>query len=554
MKKKQTIVIGHKNPDSDSICSAISYAAFKTAMTGREYLPARAGAVNEETRFILNYFDVPEPELVETVKTQVQDVEYRELPGADRNMSLKDAWNRMQRENAVTLPIVRENQTLEGLITVTDITKSYMDVYDSSILSKAKTSYENIAKTIEGEFITYPPKGVTCFEEGKVLIAAANPDMMESFIKYGDLVILGNRYESQLCAIEMEAACLIVCEGAKVSLTIRKLAMEHDCTIIVTPYDAFTAARVVNQSIPIGYYMCSDNLITFEQTDYLEDIKEVMAQKRHRDFPILDEKGRYLGMISRRNLLGAKGKRVVMVDHNEGSQAVDGIESADVREIIDHHRLGGLQTISPVVFRNQPVGCTATIIYQMYCEEGMEIPQKIAGLLMSAILSDTLMFRSPTCTPKDKEAAIALAKIAGVDYETYAGEMFEAGSNLKSKTDMEIFYQDYKTFTAGSKTFGVAQVTLPHRRQVEEVAERMRPHMEEQRELKGLDYLFFMLTNLMKENTLLLCAGNGAVEIVEAAFPQDEAADVDKTDREMVLTGVVSRKKQLVPKIIMGLE
>ncbi len=554
MNKNQTIVIGHKNPDSDSICSAISYAAFKSQLTGREFVPARAGNLNEETRFILQYFDVPEPELVETVKTQVSDVEYRELPGADRNMSLKDAWNRMQQENAVTLPVVRDNETLEGLITVTDITKSYMNVYDSTILSKAKTSYENIAKTIEGEFITYPPKGVTCFEEGKVLIAAANPDMMESFIEYGDLVILGNRYESQLCAIEMEAACLIVCEGAKVSLTIRKLAMEHDCTIIVTPYDAFTTARVVNQSIPIGYFMCSENLITFERNDFLEDIKDVMAQKRHRDFPILDEEGRYLGMISRRNLLGARGKKVILVDHNERSQAVDGVDSADVQEIIDHHRLGGLQTISPVVFRNQPVGCTATIIYQMYQEEGMEIPKKIAGLLMSAILSDTLMFRSPTCTARDKAAALALAEIAGVDYEAYAGEMFEAGSNLKAKTDMEIFYQDYKTFTAGKKTFGVAQVTVPHQRQVEEVAERMRPYMEEEREDKGLDYLFFMVTNLIKKRTLLLCAGSGAREIIAVAFPADAEKDPDGKDREIVLEGVVSRKKQLVPKVIMGLE
>ena len=554
MNKNQTIVIGHKNPDSDSICSAICYADYKSQLTGREYIPARAGALNEETRFILNYFDVPEPELVETVKTQVQDVEYRELAGASPDMSLKDAWNRMQDEKTVTLPIVREDETLEGVITVTDITKSYMDVYDSTILSKAKTSYENIAKTIEGEFITNPPEGVTCFEEGKVLIAAANPDMMESYIERGDMVILGNRYESQLCAIEMEAACLIVCEGAKVSLTIRKLAAEHGCTIIVTPYDAFTAARVVNQSIPIGYYMCTENLITFEKTDYLEDIREIMTQKRHRDFPVIDEEGRYCGLISRRNLLGAKGKRVVLVDHNETAQAVNGIEHADVREIIDHHRLGGLQTISPVTFRNQPVGCTATIIYQMYREEGLEIPEKIAGLLMSAILSDTLVFRSPTCTQRDKEAALALAKIAGVDYEAYAGEMFEAGSNLKSKTDMEIFYQDYKTFTAGAKTIGVSQITVAHRRQVEDIAQRMRPHMEEEREAKGLDYLYFMVTNLMKKNTLLLCAGSGAIDIIEEAFPQDEAEDQNKKDREIVLQDVVSRKKQLMPKIIMSLE
>ncbi|MBR1757341.1 MAG: putative manganese-dependent inorganic diphosphatase [Lachnospiraceae bacterium] len=554
MKKDQTIVIGHKNPDTDSICSAISYAAFKSQLTGKEFVPARAGDINEETRFVLNYFDMPEPQLIESVKTQVEDVEFRELPGADRNMSLKDAWNRMQDENAVTLPIVHDENTLEGLITVTDITKSYMNVYDATILSKAKTSYDNIVKTLEGEYITYPPKGVTCFEEGKVLIAAANPDLMESYIEYGDMVILGNRYESQLCAIEMEAACLIVCEGAKVSLTIRKLAMEHDCVIIVTPYDTFTAARVVNQSIPIGYFMCSTNLVTFYKSDVLDDVKEVMANKRHRDFPILDEDGKYLGMISRRNLLGARGKKVILVDHNEQSQAVAGIESADVREIIDHHRLGGLQTISPVVFRNQPVGCTATIIYQMYQEEGLEIPKQIAGLLMSAILSDTLMFRSPTCTSKDKTAAIALAEIVGVDYEAYAGEMFEAGSNLKNKTDEQILHQDYKIFTSGSKKFAVAQVTVPHQRQVQEIAARMKPYLEKERTDKELDYMYFMVTNLMKKTTLLLCAGSGAEQLVLEAFPQDEEKDSNQRDGEVILEGVVSRKKQLVPRILMVLE
>ena len=266
-----------------------------------------------------------------------------------------------------------------------------------------------------------------------MLVAAANPDMMEYYISPHDLVILGNRYESQLCAIEMEAGCIIVCEGAGVSMTIRKLAEERGCTVMTTPYDTYTAARLINQSMPISYFMRTENLITFEDADYIDEIKEVMTSKRHRDFPILDKDGKYKGMISRRNLLGARGKQIVLVDHNERNQAVEGIENAEILEIIDHHKLGTVETIAPVFFRNQPVGCTATIVYQMYNENNVEIDKTTAGLLCSAIISDTLLFRSPTCTRADQMAALALAKMAEISLDRYAADMFAAGSNLKGK-------------------------------------------------------------------------------------------------------------------------
>ncbi len=362
--KKKTIVIGHKNPDTDSICSAICYAALKRKVTGEDVEPARAGHLNEETQFVLRYFGVEKPMKVRHVRTEVRDIDIRQVPGVSRDISLKSAWNIMQKDGLVTLPAVTPDGMLDGLITVSDIAKTYLDVLDSSILSKANTRYSNIIETLEGLLLIGDENAY--FSEGKVLIAAANPDMMEYYISKNDLVILGNRYESQLCAIEMEAACIIVCEGAAVSMTIKKLAQEHGCTVITTPYDAYTAARLINQSMPIGYFMKCDHLITFQETDVVDEIKDVMTSKRHRDFPILDQDGKYKGMISRRNLLGARGKSVILVDHNERSQAVDGIENARIREIIDHHRLGPIETIGPVYFRNQPLGCTATIIYQMY--------------------------------------------------------------------------------------------------------------------------------------------------------------------------------------------
>ena len=549
---RKTIVIGHKNPDTDSICSAICYARLKREVTGREYEPGRAGHISEETQFVLNYFGVEAPRLVENVKTQVKDIDIRETKGVDRSISLKKAWNLMQDANVVTLPAVNPWGALEGLITVGDITKSYMNVYDSSILSKAKTQYSNIIETLEGALVV--GNETEYFQEGKVLVAAANPDMMEYYISPHDLVILGNRYESQLCAIEMEADCIIVCEGAAVSMTIRKLAQERGCTVMTTPYDTYTAARLVNQSMPISYFMRTENLITFEDTDYIDEIKDVMTSKRHRDFPILDKDGRYKGMISRRNLLGAKGKQIVLVDHNERNQAVEGIENAEILEIIDHHKLGTVETISPVFFRNQPVGCTATIIYQMYNENNIPIDKATAGLLCSAIISDTLLFRSPTCTQIDQLAALALAKQAGIQIDQYAADMFAAGSNLRGKSDEEIFYQDFKRFSAGKVSFGVAQISSLNAEELTGLKERMIPYLKQAREEHKVDMLFFMLTNILTESTELLCEGTGAELLIRGAFHLDTEDGKASSDGSVGLNGVVSRKKQLIPAIMIACE
>ena len=543
---RKTMVIGHRNPDTDSICSAICYANLKQAVTGEEYVPARAGHVNGETQLVLDYFGAEEPVLVEDVRTQVRDIEIRKTKGVADNISLKRAWNIMQENNVVTIPSVREDGTLEGLITVGDITKTYMNIYDSSILSKANTQYSNIIETLEADLIIGSAEAY--FDQGKVLIAAANPDLMEFYIEPHDLVILGNRYESQLCAIEMGADCIIVCEGAGVSMTIKKIAQERGCTIIATTYDTYTAARLINQSMPISYFMTREHLITFNSDDYIDEIREVMASKRHRDFPILDKDGRYLGMISRRNLLGARGKQVILVDHNEKNQAVAGIENAEILEIIDHHRLGTIQTMSPVFFRNQPLGCTATIIYQMYQEAGVKVEPKIAGLLCSAIVSDTLLFRSPTCTAVDEMAARALADIAGIDIEKYAMEMFSAGSNLKDKSDEEIFYQDFKRFTSGKVTIGVGQITSLNGDELDRLKGRMEAFMEKALENNGLDMIFFMLTNIMTESSEILCCGQNAKQIVIEAF------DLPEDSEEIILKKVVSRKKQVVPLLMSTLQ
>jgi len=553
-EKQKVLVLGHRNPDTDSICSAICYANLKHQLTGETYEPRRAGNVNSETQFVLDYFQVDAPRLIENVRTQVKDIEIRKTEGVDRSISLKNAWNLMRKDKIVTLPCISKDGRLEGLISIGDITKSYMNLYDSSIISKANTKYANILDTLDGSILVGDAENY--FNEGKVLIAAANPDLMESYIEKNDLVILGNRYESQLCAIEMEAGCIIVCEGAAVSRTIQKLAQERGCTVITTPHDTYTTARLINQSMPISYFMSQNNLITFSDEDYLDDIRDTMASLRYRDFPILSADGKYVGMISRRNLLGATGKQIILVDHNEKSQAVRGMETADILEIIDHHRLGTVETMSPVFFRNQPLGCTATIIYQMYQENQITIERTIAGLLCSAIISDTLLFRSPTCTPVDKAAAEELAELAGIDLEEYAKKMFSAASDLKGKSDEDIFYQDFKRFSVGKSVFGIGQITSMDSDELEELKERMKAYTEKARKQLKIDMMYFMLTNILTETTDLICMGPGADQLIFNAFHmEDEGVQQYKEIQHIInLPGVVSRKKQLAPQIMMALQ
>ena len=540
-KVKKTYVIGHKNPDTDSICSAIAYANLKREMTGEEYVAKRAGELNGETAYVLDRFGVEVPGYLGDVHLQVKDMDIRQIEGVRSNASIREAWTRMKQENIRTLPVTR-NDRLEGLITIGDIATSYMEVYDSHILSTARTQYRNIVNTLDGTIVTGNEHGY--FLKGKVIIAASSPDMMENIIAKDDLVILGNRYESQLCAIEMDASCLVICQGAEISRTIKKMAMERDIVVIQTPHDTFTAARLINQSIPVKYFMSKDNLETFHMSDYVDDVKEVMAKKKYRDFPILDNQGHFRGFLSRRRLMSSRKKQVILVDHNEKSQAVDGIEEADILEIIDHHRLGSMETIGPVFFRNQPVGCTATIVYQMYQENGVTVDKTIAALLCSAILSDTLLFRSPTCTMVDQAAAAALAQIAGINMEEHAKAMFNAGSNLREKTEEEICFQDFKVFNANGVSFGVGQITSMNQEELDDVRERLTDYLEVARVDQHLDMVFLMLTNILEESTELMCCGEGAkARILEAwEMPED-------TER-VLLKDVVSRKKQFIPTLV----
>lgn len=539
-------VVGHKNPDTDSICSAIAYADLRTKLTGKIHNARRAGHLNEETQYVLDFFDVKPPALLTDLRVQVKDVMMREIEGVKGSVSIKTAWSKMKEENIKTLPITRDNK-LEGLITIGDIATSYMDVYDSAILSTARTQYRNIATTIDGTVVIGNEHSYLL--KGKVGIAASSRKLMADFINQDDLVILSNRKEAQQLAVDLNVGCMVICGETEIADDILKQAQKKQIVIITSPHDSFTVARLINQSIPVRHFMTKkEKLITFRMRDYVDDVKEVMMRKRFRDFPVVDNRGHFLGFISRRRLLNCRKKQVILVDHNEKNQAVDGIEQADVLEIIDHHRLSSIETLGPVFFRNQPVGCTATIIFQMYQENNVKVPKTIAGLLCSAIISDTLMFRSPTCTPLDETSARQLAEMAEVDIEMLAQAMFRAGSNLSGKTAEEICFLDFKQFTVNDTVFGVGQVNSMSAEELKEIKEKVLPHLEKARKNHSLNMIFFMLTNIITESSELLCTGPEAREKAISAF------DLRTEMEDLHLKGVVSRKKQLVPALVEALQ
>lgn len=539
--QKRNYIIGHKNPDTDSICSAIALAYLKNQTEEGKFIAKRAGQINEETEYVLKYFDIHTPGYMPNVGTQVKDMEIRHLPGMSKEISVKDAWEYMQKNNAITLPMTDEENHLEGIISMSDITNNMMR-HNPTSLSRAKTPFKHIAETLDGEILVGDETAV--FEKGKVLIGAFNPALVKKYIEPGDLVILGDRPEDHLNAVDMQASCMVIGMNVPVSEAIQSYAREKGTVIITTPHDSFAIARLIEQSIPVRALMVSENLITFHMDDFTDTIKSVMGKTRIRNFPILDKEGKYIGTVSRRNFLNIEKKRVILVDHNELSQAVENIEQAEVIEIVDHHRIGTLETKNPIIFRNQPVGCTATIVRQMYKEKGVEVPKDIAGLLCAAIVSDTLLFRSPTCTPLDEMTAREMAKIAGIDVEKFATDMFKAGSNLSEKTTEEIFYQDFKKFIAGDVVFGVGQISSMAVDELQLIKERLVPHLQYECGKHGVQMVFFMLTNILDESTDLICYGDGAADVVRNAF------GMNIEDGACVLQGIVSRKKQLIPAMM----
>jgi len=539
----KVVVIGHRNPDTDSICSAIAYAELKNKTSSLVCEARRAGRMNQETEFVLKRFGVAPPRMCTDVNPKIRDVDYREMPGIPGSTSLRKAWEIMRDQKIDTLPITSADNELEGIITVKDIATANMDVFDTGVLATSRTTYKNILETLGGTMVVGNENAVCT--TGHIKIGTATPEMLENNVEKGDIVILTNRYESQLCAIEKEASLLIICNGAKVGRTIQRIAEETGVAIMTAPCDTYAAGKLMSQCAPISYYMTRDDIMKFTLVTPVADVTRVMAKVRHRYFPILDEDGKYCGMVSRRNIIALRKRRIILVDHNEATQAVEGFDQAEILEIIDHHRIGSLETSGPVYFRNQPVGCTATIVTQMYDENGVEIRPQIAGLLLAAILSDTLVFRSPTCTPVDVSTAHRLAKIAGVEIDAFASEMFEAGEKLDGKTPEEVFLQDFKVFMCGDVRFGVAQGSYMTRKNLKAAQQLLTPYLPEACGKQNVEDLYMLLTDVPKEESVVICTGRHADEMLRSGFEKEP-----EEDGSWVLPGVVSRKKQFIPALM----
>lgn len=533
-------VTGHKNPDSDSICAAYAYTEFKNKIGETRAVACRLGNVNQETQFILDYFDAEAPKFLNTVKLKVEDLQFDNISPISPDISLKTAWTIMRDKNIKTLPVADENDHLLGVLSVANLTSCYMDIWDNRILAKSNTTLDNIIDTLSAK-VCYANEDTKHFP-GKIAVTAMQPETMSEYIDAGDIAIVGDREEAQAELINLNVSLMIVTGGYAPSEKIINLAKENGVTVIVTQHDSFTASRLIVQSIPVGYVMVKENIVSFTTDDLVDDIKGIMSETRFRSYPVLDGNGRVVGTVSRYHLISNHKKKVIQVDHNERGQSVDGLEDAEVVEIIDHHRVADIQTNNPIYFRNEPVGSTSTIVAKCFFENGIRPSRKAAGLLCGAIISDTLLFRSPTCTPQDKYICNKLAEIAGINIEEFAKEMFKAGTSLKGKTVEQIFNTDFKPFTIEGTKVGISQVNTMDIEGFMPLKEEMLNYMDQKAKESGLEMVMLLLTDILNEGSEILVTG-AKPEIVEKAFK------VTLKDKGAFLPGVLSRKKQVVPPI-----
>ena len=538
--KDVVYVTGHKNPDSDSICAAYAYAEFKDKTGNLPAIPVRLGNVNRETQYILDYFGVKAPELLKTVKLKVEDLDFDKITPASPEISLKMAWNIMRSKNIKTLPVADENNHLLGVLAISNLTSCYMDIWDSNILAKSNTTFSNILDTLSAKEVYKNPE--TNHFPGKIVVSAMRPESMKDHIDEGDIVIVGDREEVQDALLDLNISLMIITGSHTPSEAVLEKAKKANISVISTPHDSFTTSRLILQSIPVGYVMIKDKLVTFSTEDLVDDVKPVMIETRYRSYPVIDANGKVVGAMSRYHLISNYRKKIIQVDHNERGQSVDGLEDADILEIIDHHRVADIQTNGPLYFRSEPIGSTSTIVGKCFFENGIRPSKQAAGLLCGAIISDTLLFRSPTCTPVDKQICLQLAEIAGINVEEFAKEMFKAGTSLKGKTVEEIFNQDFKPFTIGDTKVGIAQVNTMDIEGFMPLKDEMLTYMTNKANQDGLDMTLLLLTDILNEGSQILVAGDKP-EIAEKAFK------VTLKDNTAFLDGVLSRKKQVVPPI-----
>lgn len=536
---KETVYItGHRNPDTDSIVAAIAYAEYKNKQGVYDAVPIRLGPLNRETRFILDHFDVEEPRYMETMKLRVEDLSFDTTQPVESDISLKMAWSLMNRNAVNSLVVVDEDEHLEGVVSISNVTSNYMDVWDTTVLAKSRTPLENIVDTLTAIPLYLPeqPRPLT----GKMVVVNLHPEDARELIDEGDAAITGNLEELQRSGIQSGCSLLIITANSGLSDEIRELAEQHQVTVLQTPFDTFTAARLLPQAVPIRHVMSHDNIISFELDDFIEDVSPIMAETRYRSYPIISSERRVLGTLSRYHLISSRKKKVILVDHNERSQSVEGLENAEILEIIDHHRVADVVTGSPIYFRNEPVGSTSTIIASIFFENGLRPSRKVAGLLCAAIISDTLFFKSPTSTNSDRMILERLTKIADLEPEHFALEMFRAGTSLEGRTPEDLLNQDFKTFTINDNKIGISQVYSLDSSALEGMKDELLSLMDYRAREAGYTIYGLLITDIFKESSELIVTGS-ETGLIEKAFNKK------LQNHTIDLPGVLSRKKQVIP-------
>ena len=535
---KPIYIIGHRNPDTDSICSAIGYAHLKQAL-GENVVAARAGKVNAETKYALEYFHMQQPLLLSDLYPRVKDVLLDCKIVVKQHDTLRQLGEIMRDHDLRSVPVTDSKGILVGIVTVSDLAKRYFQELGMANLSDMRVRYRDIIAAIDAKVLV---DGIESdFIQGDVRIAAGSLKTIKAGIKENDIVLIGDRHDETIIdCVEQGISVLIITGNGRVSADVIEAAEARHMFVLSTPYDTYTTARLINQCVPVRRIM-HENPVCFKPMDLLSDIKGTMEETHYRNYPVI-ENGRLVGLVSRDELTMPERDRVILVDHNERGQAVEGIEEAKIVEVIDHHRLGGIQTSEPIFTHAEPVGCTATIVANMHWQQDVDIPAPVAGLLLSAILSDTVLFKSPTCTPYDKKTAERLAEIAGVDLKEYGMAMLKAGSGIGDMTPMEIAKNDSKEFQMGDYHLLISQISVMDTKEVLGLEPQLIAAMTTICEKEGFDMSLVMVTDILEEATYLLYAGSPKTLIGEA-FKKDASGT------HVYLPGVMSRKKQIVPPL-----
>lgn len=540
---RETVYIsGHKNPDTDSIISAICYADLKNRQGDINAIPIRLGNLSPETKFVLDYFKAEAPVFKESMILQVKDLNIDRSYAIDPTIPVRVAWDIFQEGLTSSLAVVDNEGKITGIASLSNITKSYMDVWDDKIIGRAHTPIENIIDVLAAKTLLLP-ENPRAFD-GKMTVMAMNDEDQEfdNYFSEGDIVIVGNRIDYLEYLITRKVGLIILTNGSKVSEDLLEYAAENRVTVISTDYNTFLTSRLLPMTIPVSHVMTEDDLVYFSTNDTLDIVKETMAKSRFRSYPVVDENNKVIGSISRYHLISSNMKKLILVDHNEKNQSIDDIDQAEIIEIIDHHRVANISTTAPLFYRAEPVGSTATIISEMYLESGLRPSKQIAGLLCAAIISDTLLFRSPTTTDIDRRILDRMSKIADLDPEDFANKMFKAGTSLKEKSPADIVEGDVKTFTIGGEDVRVGQVMTMNPEELEPLRDEITKLMQAKIEQKGETTFVLVLTDIFNETSELLVVGDHVEDIEEEFGHKVENGTISAP-------GVLSRKKQVIPRL-----